>query len=211
MIERNGGWTQTYRGKQFWPLDPRSTEIDPIDIAHSLSNQARYNGHAIFFYSVAEHCIHLAKAATPENRLAGLLHDAGEAYFSDIPRPIKSGLTRVKRIEAMLDRAICAKFIPLMLDPWPEEIKHLDNCIIHNEAPVLMRKPPADWEIPGEAIPGVKIQGWSPDRAKSNYLDMLCDLGGTEYRTVVLSKLISFGDLVRFSIRTKQIPWGLRG
>ena len=49
-------WIQTYRGKVMDVFDPDITQIDIIDIAHSLSNQCRYNGHCDHFYSVARHC-----------------------------------------------------------------------------------------------------------------------------------------------------------
>jgi len=200
MTDRKGDWIQTYRGKQFWPLDPRASEIDPVDVAHSLGMQARYSGHCMFFYSVAEHCVHLAKQATTENRLPGLLHDAGEAFFSDIPRPIKADLSQVKGIERALDLAVCERF-KLTCDPWPAEIKDLDTRITLNERDAFMRKPPADWKIPGEPLPGVKIQGWSPHRAKMNYLDMLEDLNALDSWVGLNARFMALHDALKR-------PWG---
>ena len=82
---RNGSWLQTYTGIQFWPLDPRPEEIDIQDIAHALSLLCRFNGHCQRFYSVAEHSVHVSTILAPEFGLWGLLHDAAEAYLSDIP------------------------------------------------------------------------------------------------------------------------------
>jgi hypothetical protein len=49
----------TFTGGSFYPLEPRAEDINPIDIAHALSNQCRYTGHVRRFYSVAEHCCHI--------------------------------------------------------------------------------------------------------------------------------------------------------
>jgi hypothetical protein len=69
-------------------------EVDIGDIAHSLSQQCRYNGLTERFYSVAEHSIYVAqlvrlKKMRPVVVLAALLHDAHEAYIGDLIQPIK--------------------------------------------------------------------------------------------------------------------------
>ncbi len=66
------------------------------DIAQSLGKQCRFNGHTNQFYSVAEHSFNVAYVLRERNfgidiQLAGLLHDAGEAYTGDITVPV--GLT----------------------------------------------------------------------------------------------------------------------
>jgi hypothetical protein len=76
---RRGDWMQTFTGRRFWPLDPRGEDVLIEDIAHALSLLTRYGGHCTRFYSVAEHSVLLARAATPENALWLLLHDASEA------------------------------------------------------------------------------------------------------------------------------------
>ena len=79
----------TYTGKEFYPLDPNPADIDIKDIAHALSNCCRFAGHIKSFYSVAQHSVIVSELCEPENALAGLLHDASEAYLSDIARPVK--------------------------------------------------------------------------------------------------------------------------
>ena len=87
-------WIQTYTGKKFFPLKPNPADICIEDIAHSLSMQCRFAGHSKQFYSVAQHCNAMVNCWFPhpeQRELAkyALLHDASEAYLTDIPRPLK--------------------------------------------------------------------------------------------------------------------------
>src|SRR4051812_31750950 len=82
-------YIQTYSGTEFWPLSPKAADVKLIDIAHALSNKCRFAGHCREFYSVAQHSVLVSRQLPDEFKLWGLLHDAGEAYFADIPNPIK--------------------------------------------------------------------------------------------------------------------------
>jgi hypothetical protein len=121
---RVGDWMQTFTGMQFWPLDPRPDDVCIIDIAHSLSMLCRYGGHTTRFYSVAEHCCHMCDSATVDNKLWALLHDAGEAYLSDVIRPIKPFLTNYKEIENRLMKVICDSYS--LPTERPQEVTDLD-------------------------------------------------------------------------------------
>lgn len=168
-------WIQTYTGKKFYPLDPRVEDIDIEDIAHSLSMQCRYNGHCTSFYSVAEHCVLLSHAVDPEHALTALLHDAAEAYLSDIPRPIKPHLEGFRERESALDHAIAEKFgLPY---PWPEQVKDYDFRILFDERADIMRPCEHDWEIEGEPL-GVRVEGWLPDLVKILFLARFSELSG---------------------------------
>ncbi len=130
---RKGDWMQTYSGGKFWPLDPRASEVNITDIAHALSLQSRFGGHTLGFYSVAEHSVHVARAASAENKLWALLHDASEAYVSDVIRPLKRFLAGFQEIEDRVQAVICEAF---RLDPeMPAEVKALDNRILMTSAP----------------------------------------------------------------------------
>lgn len=143
MIERTPfNWVQTYTGIAFYPLDPKPDEIDIRDIAHALSNTCRFTGHVKKFYSVAEHCIHVATKVSPENALWGLLHDASEAYIQDIARPLKPYLANYKEIEARIMRAVCDRFgLPYEM---PQEVHMADRAMCETEFAQLMGKP-AQW------------------------------------------------------------------
>lgn len=169
MTARHGDWMQTYTGKAFWPLDARPDEIDPHDIAHALSMLCRYGGHCEFFVSVAEHSCLISDAVSPENALWGLVHDASEAYMVDLPRPIKNspGFEQYRVYENRLLAVIAEAFgLPTEM---PAEVKDADNRILLDERDQLMKSPPRDWGLPGEPL-GVHVTGWSPSRAKQEWL-----------------------------------------
>lgn len=170
-VPRIGDWIQTFSGGQVFPLDPDRNTYKIIDIAAALSKLTRYNGHCLRFYSVAEHCVLLAREATkPVYGLCNserdlrtvLMHDASEAYLIDVPRPIKGLLTNYAEIEHDLMVSISKRF---NFDwPAPAWVKDLDNNILNDEMDQIMAPPPAPWRHGGYRL-GVKLQCWSPDQA----------------------------------------------
>ncbi len=80
----------TYSGKQVNPFNIRLEDLDINDIAHSLSLLNRFLGHTVEPYSVAEHSVRVSCLCEPRDALAGLLHDASEAYLGDVSTPIKN-------------------------------------------------------------------------------------------------------------------------
>ena len=86
------GVIRTYTGKYINVFDPDPEMIDIEDIAHSLSNTCRWGGHCRKFYSVAQHSVMVVDwlpVSDSKLRLAGLMHDATEAYLTDLSKPIK--------------------------------------------------------------------------------------------------------------------------
>jgi len=175
-IGLKGAWMQTFTGKQFFPLSPRVEDIDIIDIAHALSFQCRYGGHCKRFYSVAEHSIHIAHRLPYPLGLWGLLHDASEAYVSDVIRPIKPYLTNYTEIEDRLMAKIVERF-GLNPTTMPPAVKDLDNRILMDERAKILAPPPAPWNFEVEPL-GVEIKCWSPEYAEERFLDLFHVLGG---------------------------------
>ena len=110
-------WITTYTGKHFDPVAPQEELLELRDIAHSLSLICRANGHMKHFYSVGQHSVACAKEAQARGLserivLGCLLHDASEAYLSDVTRPIKHEMTRYLEVEETLQEMIWAHFIP---------------------------------------------------------------------------------------------------
>jgi hypothetical protein len=68
----------------------------------------RYGGHCSKFYSVAEHSVLVAKLMDfyTGDGFEGLMHDASEAYLSDVPSPIKKILPDWGKIEDRVDKAM---------------------------------------------------------------------------------------------------------
>lgn len=170
MTARKGDWMQTASGKQFWPIDPRPEDVDINDIAHALSQVCRYGGHCRTFYSVAEHSVYVARACPPELRLAGLLHDASEAYISDIVRPAKRFIEGYIAIEDRLQAAIGEAFDVSLAEF--HAIKEWDNAVLLDEQAQIMLPPPEPWTPLGVEPAGFTIACHSPAVAKAGFLNM---------------------------------------
>ena len=130
-------------GRSFFPLDPREDEIFIEDIADSLSNLCRYNGHCKPFYSVAQHSLHVMSLVPDEYKMTALLHDVTEAYLGDMIRPIKVVMPEFREIENRLYSVIARKFG--LHDPVPECVKHADNIALATEIRDLHADPLADY------------------------------------------------------------------
>lgn len=170
---QRGNWMQTFTGRKFYPMDPRSEDVDIIDIAHALSMQCRYNGHVQRFMSVAEHCVLVSQLVAPEHALWGLLHDATEAYVGDMVRPLKLHMPEYRAVEDQVMLAIAQKF---GIDPaMPPEVKTADSRILLDERAALLGAPAGDWDVAGEPY-GIKIPAWDPQSAKRTYLERFAEL-----------------------------------
>lgn len=167
---------QLASGQAFYPLDPRSEEIHIEDIAAALSKLCRFGGHCKQFYSVAEHCVLVASVAKT-NPLEALMHDASEAYLSDVIRPIKAHLTNYKQLEDCLQRVIAERFA--LQWPMPSDVKQLDERIIADERDQAMLPAPQPWSQWTPVPPlGVTLRFWSPDKAEFEFLAAFRRYGG---------------------------------
>lgn len=161
-------WIQTFTGKRFDPLAPNPADLDVVDIAHALSLLCRFNGHCRVFYSVAEHCLRVARILPAELALWGLLHDAAEAYLSDVPRPIKAELPAFGQIEDRLLERIARHFG--LIWPMPEAVAQADTRLLATEARDLMSEPPEPWALGVEPLPGL-IEPLGPAAAEEAFLE----------------------------------------
>uniref|UniRef100_UPI004055DD93 hypothetical protein n=1 Tax=Acetatifactor sp. TaxID=1872090 RepID=UPI004055DD93 len=142
----------TFTGKHIDPTEPDIEMVDIRDIAHALSLTCRGNGHVKIFFSVAQHCINCALEAEARGYskrvvLACLLHDAGEAYLSDVPRPFKRSLPEYCRAEEQLLDMIYEKFLGAPLDDEEKElVKRIDNDMLYFDLKELLNESPAGEE-----------------------------------------------------------------
>ncbi|MHB1314334.1 MAG: DUF429 domain-containing protein [Christensenellales bacterium] len=134
----------TYSKVLIDPYNIKHEDIKIEDIAHSLSQLARANGHFKHFYSVAQHSINCALEAKSRGyneriQLACLLHDATESYIADIPRPVKHRLIGYDVLEKMINQIIFEVFgIPELNSEETENISIIDNALLHYEFKALM-------------------------------------------------------------------------
>lgn len=134
----------TISGIHFDPIEPKEDDINIKDIAHSLSLICRANGHTKYFYSVAQHSIACAKEAKERNEskeviIGCLLHDASEAYLSDVTRPVKKDLPYYLEVEDRLQNMIWKHFIQRELTRDEKKtIFEIDDLMLSLEFHILM-------------------------------------------------------------------------
>jgi len=97
------GTMHTVSGSDFCPFKESMGKVDIGDIAWALAHQCRYNGHVDRFYSVANHCMVMARffinKKNYKDALEALMHDAAEAYVGDMAYPLKKLLPQFTAIE----------------------------------------------------------------------------------------------------------------
>lgn len=133
-----------YSGLCVDPLKMTPDDVTLIDIAHPLSLICRGVGQVKFFFSVAQHSMNCAREAAarsldPDIQLACLLHDAGEAYCSDVISPVKRRLPSYKEIEKHVQRQVLIHFgvvDVLDSDRW-NYVKDIDYAMFTHEATTL--------------------------------------------------------------------------
>lgn len=156
-------------------------------IAHALSQNARYNGNARYFYSVAEHSV-LVSLLVEQLNLGdpreALLHDAHESIISDVPSPWKSILPDYRALEARLEVSLRAHF---GLKPDKSEgIKRADWLALFIEAEALIPEEGADFVDSNNLRPealrlarqGWHINGFPWKKARSLFLERYDELTG---------------------------------
>jgi hypothetical protein len=168
-------WIQTFGGHKFHSLDPVEDEIYIEDVAHSLANLCRFNGHCLRYYSVAEHSVRVSRILPPDLKLWGLLHDAGEAYLTDLPRPVKQKLQAFNDMEDKVLAVVARKFG--LVWPMPAAVKHADNVLLATEARDLMAAPPEPWNLGVEPL-AEAIDPMLPEAARRFFLDEYALLTG---------------------------------
>jgi hypothetical protein len=137
---------QTLSGCRLNFQSPDITSISIEDIAHSLSFLCRFNGHSKFFFSVAQHSLLVYmyvkdSGHSQATQLGALLHDAQEAYVSDLPTPLKRMLPMYIDIEKKVQHAIfCQCGIEDVFQNGLDTIKSFDNEITSIERHCLLDK-----------------------------------------------------------------------
>lgn len=145
LLDQND-WIETISGERFELARPIfETEV----IAHALGMCVRYNGHVKAFYSVAEHCVLVAMLMQRHyggDPFEGLMHDALEAYLTDVPSPIKRFLPDYKELDDHLDTKLRAHYnLP---EKKSQECKYADRVALFLEAHYLIPSGGANYTDP---------------------------------------------------------------
>jgi hypothetical protein len=167
MAEWSGeGAVETYTGHRFDVFDPDPADVRLADIAAGLAHTCRFGGHPRRFYSVAEHSLHVSEELEgrggddPRLGLLGLLHDAGEAYVGDVPRPVKRRVEGFEHIESAVLDAVWSglDIAPPTAAEW-ERVMRDDDRLLAYEADELLADgswaeapPDLDYDLGARAI-----------------------------------------------------------
>lgn len=158
-------WVGTIETANGYYVDIVNIDADMIsldDIATSLSKICRFNGHLPSHYSVAEHCVWVARwvreqGASPQEIMTGLLHDACEAYVGDMMRPLKRLPEMAEVFKPIEERAMSAIQ------------KKLGGLYPHTELVHLADHQAYEWEA--ATIRTGKRSGLSPEKAKDLFIN----------------------------------------
>jgi 5'-deoxynucleotidase YfbR-like HD superfamily hydrolase len=191
-VKKNPGMS-TYGGSFIDFLNPQVDSIKIEDIAHSLSLICRFNGHCDYFYSVAQHCVHVSYQLPFGMELQGLLHDAPEAYVGDVVGPLKGAmrmlpvelLNHMSQFDIIEERwalAVGAAF-ELELVDLPAEVKEADARMLVTERRDIFAKCPLWPPRAEDAKPyDFKIAVWEPRQAEETFLQRFHELSHRQSR-----------------------------
>lgn len=162
------GCIRTFSGRYVNPLQLVPEDIHYVDLAHHLSLICRYTGACPEHYSVAQHSVYVAQAmkkrhGCAEAALAGLLHDAEEAYFNDLASPVKHDPRMEWYCELGKEarRMIYEKYG--IEEHWYAKTKVYDDQVFKDEV--------ASWWGDVETI-----VPWGPKLAEKRFLQIFADL-----------------------------------
>ncbi|WP_421362685.1 YfbR-like 5'-deoxynucleotidase [Agrobacterium rosae] len=142
-------WQRMLSGRRLDLLDPSPLDVELADIAHGLARVARWNGqtHGDHAFSVAQHSLivetvfcRMNVAATPDDMLMALLHDAPEYVIGDMISPFKSVVGGgYKSVEKRLEAAVHLRFTlpPHASRDLKDRIKKADTVAAYFEATEL--------------------------------------------------------------------------
>ncbi|HVX85051.1 MAG TPA: phosphohydrolase [Phycisphaerae bacterium] len=187
----NGGCITTFCGRRIDPLAAGVGDIELVDIAHALALTCRFKGHCRVFYSVAEHSVRVSRALEARGAsaglvIAGLMHDAAEAYLSDVGGPIKGRFFVMRRetgargeVESFGDAeerllGVIAEALGFPRIDY-EEVRWADMALLATEARDLFGIDAHAWGV-GEAALEERIEPWEWQRAERAFLERFAEL-----------------------------------
>jgi hypothetical protein len=128
--------------------------ISVLDIAHHLAQIARFTGAGCRPYSVAEHSLLVVEIMqremgirSPHILLAGLMHDAHEAYTNDLSTPMKQAVGDAwSTVENRVAYAVHQRFALITaMAAGRDAIRHADLTALSTERAQLLPPGGPDW------------------------------------------------------------------
>lgn len=183
MIDYDQAVISTATGRYADLANPFEHDLYLDDIAKALSKICRFTGHCSKFYSVAEHSVRVAAylrwcGYTPQTQLAGLLHDATEAYLGDVSTPLKNLLSSYRALERLMESKVEQQFGVTI--HGRADIKYADLVLLayekhhllpmeKGEWPILAGINPLEYERMRPAKRAKAEMGWSPEKAEIRF------------------------------------------
>ena len=133
------GCMVTYSGIVFDLMNPDPDLICLEDIAHGLAHTCRWNGATKKYYSVAEHSMRVAnRCIGTKMKISAMLHDAEEAYWGDMIKPLKniidagypSIIQRIRKLRFLIFKKFDLEYIDVSKEDNDELNWDFDNLIL---------------------------------------------------------------------------------
>lgn len=166
----------TASGHMFDLANPRWYPAILEDIAIALSNTARFGGHTDVIHTVAQHSVTVHDLLEERGHsdtvcLAGLLHDAHEAFYCDLPTPLKQMIgPEYHMAVTQFDYRIC-KYMGLPDHAFHHpEVIDADSSVLQWEGFFLFGSP---WTDPGDLGLPYTFHQSTPDESRYSFLNRL--------------------------------------
>lgn len=174
-----GDYVVVWGGHKLYFLDPRPSDYEPVRVANALANEARFAGNYGPGYSVCQHSVLVSMCVevlggNNRQQLAGLVHDAFEIVTGDVPSPLKRHFNGFKKLEAINNAAIEARYNVYLDDPIVHEA---DKLVLAAEVRMLVPEGEqhlfaVDPKYRVKDHPGwLNVLPWSRQEAVANFLD----------------------------------------
>jgi uncharacterized protein len=165
VVRDRGPWLTLSGGRRFYFLDPQPGDLALEDVALGLARERRFSNQCPI--PVGQHSWNVAEAVfrlggSPDEQLAGLMHDSGESILHDIATPVKVLIPRYAAIEQGI---LWSVFEACGLPPEIPQIVHdADRMVLTLEAehwmgplePDHFRPDAHDWFRPADVHPKVR-------------------------------------------------------
>jgi hypothetical protein len=162
----------TASGQYFDFENPETFDWNIEDIAQGLSNQCRFTGQVLAFYSTAQHSCHASDMAPEAHKFEALMHDAHEAVVGDMATPMKILCPDYRIVEDRAEAAMRARYdLPAKMSP---EVKRIDLIMLGWEKDHLMPSTEghAQWGLL-QGVPKIKgiLTPWPAEHAKLEFME----------------------------------------